>query len=128
MNSPQRDRAAALNQLLTDICVLPPQQQAAALQERAGEDPHLIEIVQFLLAEPRGLVDDLTAANTAPTEDVGGVPSQRIGRYKLLQKIGEGGFGTVFMAEQVPSSKLNSRAHARFEYKVPCGRQMTTLR
>src|SRR5687768_6587912 len=27
-------------------------------------------------------------------------PGHAIGRYKLLQQIGEGGFGTVFMAEQ----------------------------
>jgi eukaryotic-like serine/threonine-protein kinase len=34
----------------------------------------------------------------AGTEELKG---QRIGRYKLLEKIGEGGFGLVYMAEQV---------------------------
>ncbi len=40
----------------------------------------------------------IPAPSTAPALEG---PGTQIGRYKLLQQIGEGGFGTVFMAEQV---------------------------
>src|SRR5205814_3773455 len=45
---------------------------------------------------------DFLVQNVIPSSDppIGEGPGNVIGRYKLLQQIGEGGFGTVFMAEQ----------------------------
>ena len=39
------------------------------------------------------------------TPSVGEKPGTQIGPYKLLQQIGEGGMGTVFMAEQTEPVK-----------------------
>ena len=56
--------------------------------------PH--EAAGGILDRPPAVPDDATGAYTPISEGPGTV----IGPYKLLQKIGEGGFGAVYMAEQ----------------------------
>src|SRR5947208_1081045 len=51
----------------------------------------------FLDAPPAGLDLACTRAVTVPLTEKAG---DNIGRYKLLQQIGEGGCGVVYMAEQ----------------------------
>jgi len=51
----------------------------------------------FLEEPPTGLASPEGLVTTQPSEK----PGDRIGRYKLLEQIGEGGCGVVYMAEQV---------------------------
>ncbi|MHC5025005.1 MAG: protein kinase domain-containing protein, partial [Planctomycetota bacterium] len=56
------------------------------------------EGLRFELLELLAAHDEAGDAETAPATIEG--PGVTIDRYKLLQEIGEGGFGTVYMAEQ----------------------------
>src|SRR5262245_61544632 len=82
-----------------------PEERAAYLDRACGRDPELRGHVERLLrAHPKvgGFLDD-PAPGAGPTIDqppVAERPGTMIGPYKLMEQIGEGGMGTVFVAEQ----------------------------
>src|SRR5258706_72338 len=94
-----------------------PRERAAFVAAACGNDKALRRRVEELLAEQEEVGKFLetpaissalgsSAAgavgpnNTPMIAGVTEAPGDRIGRYKLLQKIGEGGWGIVYMAEQ----------------------------
>src|SRR5256885_15780264 len=112
MNSPPNREVALFSAALE----LPAGERAAYLSEACADDPALRlrveallrvhdEAIPFLESPPPGAQATLMESGgsdatarlfSTPTEKAG----DRIGRYKLLQQIGEGGCGVVYMAEQ----------------------------
>ncbi|HKB03280.1 MAG TPA: hypothetical protein VKD90_13725, partial [Gemmataceae bacterium] len=84
---------------LAAIEKLTPAERTAYLSEACGDDERLRAAVEELLAAH----DRLGAVEPpAPIADqtVREGPGTVIGPYKLIEPIGEGGFGVVFLAEQ----------------------------
>ncbi|HZN33716.1 MAG TPA: serine/threonine-protein kinase, partial [Pirellulaceae bacterium] len=81
-----------------------PAERLAFLDGACGDDPFLRAQVVGLLHshEEAGSFLDAPLFDSPPTIDQTGPErlGTQIGPYKLLQKIGEGGFGVVYMAEQ----------------------------
>jgi WD40 repeat protein len=85
------------------------QEEAAYLERACGQDQELRRRLEKLLRAGRKAKDFFQKHNPAAAlrgnrdvaaEVVGESAGSVIGRYKLLQKIGEGGMGVVYMAEQ----------------------------
>src|SRR5580658_10010475 len=100
-DSPNRDV-----DIFTEALQKSPGERAAFLDRACAGDNALRRRVEALLEAHEQAGDFLgEPASGLPTLEPQGLiagerPGDRIGRYKLLQQIGEGGCGVVFMAEQ----------------------------
>jgi serine/threonine protein kinase/Flp pilus assembly protein TadD len=81
---------------------LPPGQREAYLAHAGGDDADLVQRIRALLHAAENGADFLSPIAPNPTPALPAIekPGDRIGRYKLLEQIGEGGCGVVYMAEQ----------------------------
>src|SRR5215204_5833317 len=91
---------ARVREAYLEAAALPPDQRASFLERLCAGEPELRSEVESLLAaaaERPALLESPTVAPPARADEVLGT---RIGPYRLLQEIGRGGFGTVYMADQ----------------------------
>ena len=101
MSSPQLGEEAIFH---TARRIDDPAVRSEYLDQVCGGDLRLRSRVEALLeVHEQEQVFLKSAADPGPTVDqpaISEAPGDQIGRYKLLQRIGEGGFGVVYMAEQ----------------------------
>lgn len=80
-----------------------PEQWPMFLDKACGDDGALRDRVAHLLRARSALGSFHESAEATVDQPMRDGPGTIIGRYKLLQQIGEGGMGTVYMAEQTQS-------------------------
>src|SRR5262245_43606011 len=92
------------------LAIASPEERARYLEQSCGGDQRLRgQIEELLAAYPKvgGFLEPPAPGPAATVEEPPGSerPGTAVGPYKLLEQIGEGGMGTVWMAQQTEPVK-----------------------
>jgi serine/threonine protein kinase/tetratricopeptide (TPR) repeat protein len=98
-----------LGPYLDEALTLPDEERAAWLASIRERDPELAVKLQTLLDEHRMLAEERFLDSTLGLPGATALASQSVGPYTLVSLMGQGGMGTVWLAE---------RSDGRFERKV----------
>ena len=115
MSRTQSNQSNSALQVFSEALEQSPAERTAFLDDACSGNPSLraeiedllrhhkqddfLEAAAFAIDSPGGKGGDRD--ETVRSMGIGEKPGNRVGRYKLLQQIGEGGIGVVFMAEQL---------------------------
>ncbi len=101
------ERYQQIKELYQSALELEPEKRLSWLAEACATDEELFRDVETLLAEAgetRTFLEPLAQLPVVPLRDALGSPlamlGQMIGPYKILRELGQGGMGTVFLAER----------------------------
>ncbi|MEL7447868.1 MAG: serine/threonine-protein kinase [Pseudomonadota bacterium] len=108
------ERWENLQQLFHQALDLPEDERASFVAQACGEDAELLSELQAMLAGEKASANALTGVIAGVAQDAADASlntraGQRLGAYRILEKIAQGGMGAVYSAE---------RADDAFQQKV----------